>query len=51
MSNLKETIDRDCVICLNPIEDTDKMKVTYCKHIFHDHCLVQWFAKQRVPLL
>jgi hypothetical protein len=44
----KEACDRDCVICLCPVGAADMMKVTYCRHMFHAHCLTEWFKKTRV---
>jgi hypothetical protein len=46
--NNNNNIDRDCVICLCPVGPNDKMKILYCNHVFHDHCLTEWFKKNRV---
>lgn len=44
----KETMDSDCVICLCPVGSDELMKGTYCRHMFHAPCLINWFKKQRV---
>jgi hypothetical protein len=31
------------VICLCPILDTEMIRVTYCRHVFHAPCLSKWF--------
>lgn len=38
----------DCIICLCPIEESEDTRAGFCKHIFHSHCLITWFKKQRV---
>jgi len=37
-----------CVICLTSISSSEMVRVTYCKHIFHSHCLINWFSKNQV---
>lgn len=32
----------ECVICLGPWEENDVIKVTPCKHVFHEACLRTW---------
>jgi hypothetical protein len=42
---------KDCVICLCPIESNDKIRITYCNHIFHKDCLAGWFLKTQVIIV
>jgi len=32
----------ECAICLEAWEPVDKIKVTPCKHAFHEECLARW---------
>jgi len=32
----------ECVICLKPWEENDVIKVTPCKHVFHEDCIRTW---------
>jgi hypothetical protein len=43
--------ERTCVVCLSPIESKSKIRVTYCRHIFHSHCLLGWFKKNEVRVI
>ena len=38
----------ECAVCLTDIEKNSIIRVTYCKHIFHGHCLSSWFEKTQV---
>lgn len=38
----------ECVICLCTIEDNEKVKLTYCNHVFHSNCLTSWFKIEQV---
>lgn len=38
----------ECVICLSAIEDNEKIKLTYCNHVFHSNCLTSWFKIEQV---
>lgn len=34
---------RDCTICLMSFEEDSVVRITICYHIFHSHCLENWF--------
>ncbi len=34
--------DPQCIICLEPYEDGDRLRKLKCKHVFHDACISQW---------
>lgn len=34
-----------CVICLDEIEDAANIRGLGCLHVFHQHCLDDWFAR------
>jgi hypothetical protein len=35
----------ECVICLDKfVEGEDLRILPTCQHIFHDHCLINWFS-------
>ncbi|KAF2453428.1 hypothetical protein BDY21DRAFT_124929 [Lineolata rhizophorae] len=34
-----------CVICLDEIEDSSQIRGLGCLHVFHQHCLDDWFAR------
>jgi len=40
-----------CAICLGSWEPTDTIKVTPCKHIFHQSCLATWLQHARTCAL
>lgn len=40
--------DKECEICLSLFKDEDEVRVTYCTHIFHLHCLKSWLLKHLV---
>lgn len=39
---------QECCICLEQLKMKEPINVTYCKHFFHNKCLVGWFEKNRV---
>jgi len=41
--HLRETYYEECPICLGAWEPADVIKLTPCKHAFHDVCLSTWF--------
>ena len=51
-ANVQQCEDEfECLICLSPVEDGDRVGVTVCGHIFHQECLKQWIArKNQCPL-
>ncbi|KAK8164044.1 hypothetical protein IWX90DRAFT_247688 [Phyllosticta citrichinensis] len=34
-----------CVICLEQIEDKEKVRALDCNHVFHQHCLDDWYCR------
>jgi hypothetical protein len=38
--------ERDCPICLSPIDETQEAMVTPCSHAFHRHCLERWMEER-----
>jgi len=39
------TVNPLCVICLDEVEDTAQIRPLGCRHIFHQECLDDWFAR------
>ncbi|CAD8131957.1 unnamed protein product [Paramecium octaurelia] len=39
--------EQECEICLNAFKVQERVKVTYCTHIFHADCLKQWLNKHQ----
>lgn len=37
----------ECSICLESWEMSDSIKVTPCRHVFHEDCLRHWLRKAR----
>ncbi|KAH7130862.1 hypothetical protein EDB81DRAFT_631882, partial [Dactylonectria macrodidyma] len=37
----------DCVICLETLQDSDKVRHLPCGHIFHSNCITMWFLNRR----
>jgi hypothetical protein len=35
-------ISKDCSICSDNFEDNSLVSITYCGHIFHKDCIVEW---------
>ncbi|KAL4499135.1 hypothetical protein ABPG72_017037 [Tetrahymena utriculariae] len=35
-----------CSICLGEYEDNDKIRVTWCRHVFHQQCIEEWALKK-----
>jgi hypothetical protein len=46
----EEDLNCECSICFDNIKRDEMIRVTYCKHIFHGRCLVEWFHKNPVTL-
>lgn len=38
-------------MCLCEFEDTEEVRSTFCKHIFHSKCLTDWMNKNEVTRL
>ena len=36
--------DANCAICQETIED-DAIRLTHCRHNFHNHCITEWFTR------
>lgn len=32
-----------CCICFDEFEETADVRVTLCNHVFHNHCIIEWF--------
>jgi len=37
-----------CIICLNDLDKGQTMTLLKCDHIYHKHCIDEWFNKKRV---
>jgi E3 ubiquitin-protein ligase RNF115/126 len=37
---------KNCVICLNDFEKSQKALITPCTHLFHSDCIRSWFETQ-----
>ena len=35
----------DCSICLEPMEEGERVLTIQCKHLFHYPCIIQWLAR------
>jgi hypothetical protein len=51
--NRAERIDNremviECSICFDEVNASHLARVTYCRHIFHSNCLLEWFHKNQV---
>ena len=41
-------IDHDsCSICIGEYEDSSRVKMLTCKHLFHENCIDEWIMKGR----
>ncbi len=38
--------DQVCVICSEPFQENENVRITKCKHIIHDTCLKPWLTKE-----
>jgi len=34
-----------CSICIGEFEDTSKIKILNCSHLFHEVCIDEWITK------
>ncbi|KAK7520421.1 hypothetical protein IWZ03DRAFT_358492 [Phyllosticta citriasiana] len=41
----KSEIIMTCVICLEQIEDKEKVRALDCNHVFHQNCLDDWYCR------
>ncbi|CAD8055513.1 unnamed protein product [Paramecium sonneborni] len=39
--------DQECEICLNIFKTQERVRITYCTHIFHNNCIKQWLNKHK----
>jgi len=39
----------DCAVCLTEFENSEQVCELPCDHIFHDHCIRDWFMKAKSP--
>ncbi|RKO88643.1 hypothetical protein BDK51DRAFT_10140, partial [Blyttiomyces helicus] len=39
-------VDPDCAICMDPFEDSDRVRRLPCNHIFHVGCIDVWLVKE-----
>ncbi|KAI9737121.1 MAG: hypothetical protein M1834_000712 [Cirrosporium novae-zelandiae] len=37
-----------CVICLDPILPNQQIRALRCNHVFHKHCIDDWYLRQQV---
>ncbi|PRT52474.1 Receptor y region, transmembrane domain- and RING domain-containing protein 2 [Wickerhamiella sorbophila] len=37
--------DKTCSVCLADFDASDKVRQLSCQHIFHQHCIDEWFTK------
>lgn len=44
--NKSNSINEDCVICLDTVEINNKNVILNCKHIYHVMCLQDWVSNQ-----
>ncbi|EAS00774.1 zinc finger, C3HC4 type (RING finger) protein (macronuclear) [Tetrahymena thermophila SB210] len=45
--NLHRNNDQNtCSICLGEYEDNDRIRVTCCRHVFHQECIEEWALKK-----
>lgn len=49
LSAILEILDDECIICTESLNNNKNIKITKCKHIFHDQCLNEWFYSQKTP--
>jgi len=43
----KDEMERNitCSICIEDFKMDSQVRVTPCKHVFHDECLMNWLAR------
>lgn len=39
--------DTSCCICFHEYENGSMIFISPCNHVFHYHCISQWFKKER----
>ncbi len=40
----QQSIDDNCIICLSPFQNGDRLRVLPCKHRFHTSCIDKWLS-------
>eukprot|EP01063_Lacrimia_lanifica_P005007 TRINITY_DN1283_c0_g1_i1.p2 TRINITY_DN1283_c0_g1~~TRINITY_DN1283_c0_g1_i1.p2 ORF type:complete len:195 (+),score=47.99 TRINITY_DN1283_c0_g1_i1:178-762(+) len=40
-------VGQECALCLEEFEVGDKLRVLFCHHTFHKHCIDEWFSRSR----
>lgn len=47
--NSNEILEKQsCGICMEDYKIDDKVKITLCKHVFHENCLMHWLKMSNI---